>query len=246
MDSDQIMAFANFLEWGAIGFAGLMLVLVVFAIALKDLTPQLKGLLQTFMIIGGLCFLAALGGELYHSSISNTGRHRVVLSVLPNDLDGSDFPPPVILKDGARIDRASELFVSETTVLSIDVSGAVGLFRAVEERADTAQREVQQAQVTLAAVEQDAESAKQRVEQSEALVRALREETAAKNVALEEVEAEIRKREEELQEVASRNDALARQVQTLSADPSRSSSQSIRQIQRELLDINRSIQRVLP
>jgi hypothetical protein len=153
MDTDQISAFAGFLEWGAIGLAGLMLLLVIFAILLKELTPDLKKLLQSFMIIGALCFFAALGGELYLKSISNTGKHKLVLSVLPNDLSGSGFPPPAVKLDGTVIDRSEELFIESAAALSIDVSAALGLFRNVEADASAAQAEVEQTRAALSATQ---------------------------------------------------------------------------------------------
>lgn len=243
MNVETISALEGFLKWGSTGLAGLMLVLVIIAIIGRDISVARKSLLRTFMFIGAFCFVASLAAEVYLQTNSNEGRHKVILSVLPNDLDGSDFPPPLIKKDGAQIDRTTELFVAETTVLSIDVSGAVGLFRTTAQRADAAQEEAAQAQVTLAAVTQDATEARQQAERSAAMVQDLREETEAKNAELAAVEAEITRQEDELRAIASRNSTLARRVQTLSTSDA-PSAPAIRSIEREINSINRSLQGV--
>lgn len=119
---ETLDAFRKFLEYGPIGIVGLMLLLVIFAIMLKDLTPALERTLKTFMIVGVICFGAALAAQVYAPS---GGTYPLHFTVLPNDLDNSVLPPPLIKINGARVDPRRAYVVSGESTAQIDVSRAL-------------------------------------------------------------------------------------------------------------------------
>lgn len=135
MDTDQIEGFRAFLDYGPLGLAGLMLLLVIFTLATRNPSPPLERLLKFFMIIGGLCFGAALLAQFY----SVDGEHRLNLTVNPNDLYGT-FPPPIIMVNGSRAAENRSFSVAADTTVLIDVSEALGLFTAVADQAETQAR----------------------------------------------------------------------------------------------------------
>ncbi|MEM1006539.1 MAG: hypothetical protein AAF496_02310 [Pseudomonadota bacterium] len=161
MEIETIGAFESFLRWGPLGLAGLMLVLVIFALSTGKLTPERSKLLRTFMFVGAGCFVAALVAQYF----AGEGKHRVVLSVLPNDLDGSSFPPPKIQANGQDVDRRAIFFVTEATALSIDVSRAVGLYQTTAQQAQEAEQKVVTAESELVSANQKVEEAQEMIEQ---------------------------------------------------------------------------------
>lgn len=62
LSAESIAAYSGFLKWGPPGLAGLMLVLAAGALVLSR---RRDGLLVVFMVIGALCFLAALVAQAY-------------------------------------------------------------------------------------------------------------------------------------------------------------------------------------
>lgn len=177
MDENLVNSFEGFLKWGSTGLAGLMLVLVIFAIIGRDVSEAKKSLLRTFMVIGAFCFVASLAAEVYLQSIANTGRHKVVLAVLPNDLDGSDFPPPQIKVDGAPIDRTADLYIDKAAALTVDMTSALGLFRTASARAEQAQREVETTKETLASVTEEAARTASALAQKDEVLRTVAEQS---------------------------------------------------------------------
>ncbi len=146
MPTDAIGAFEKFLQWGPIGLAGLMLVLVVFALVTSELTKLKAALLSFFMIVGAGCF----GAALY---FDNSAEHAVTLIVLPNDMENSGFPPPVIKRNGQVIDHSQPLQVAGTTALTIDVNRGLVAFRETDERAETATAQLEDAHDVMANLE---------------------------------------------------------------------------------------------
>ena len=133
MPTENINALQQFLQWGPLGLAGLMLVLVVIALAL-DITAQRAGLLKFFMVIGALCFVAAL----LFQYLKPEGELSLRLAVYPNDLIDSPFPEPEIKLNGRSIDYRNEpLVLTGASSIDVDVTRAVGLFQQAEARIET-------------------------------------------------------------------------------------------------------------
>ncbi|MEP3846010.1 MAG: hypothetical protein ABJM43_11790 [Paracoccaceae bacterium] len=191
MEAETINAFEQFLKWGPIGLAGLMLVLVIFSLVLGPINPARERILKTFMYIGAACFVAALISQYFDKE----EEYRLVLSVLPNDLDGSDFPPPKISLNGAGLERGSEILISETASLSIDVSRALGLFSNTKLRASSAEAETQRIEVQLMNAQTEAERKGVELLDAMSMVAILEEENNAKEFSLTEAQQVIRLQE---------------------------------------------------
>jgi hypothetical protein len=87
--------FSDFLKYGPIGLAGLMLVLVIIALGIGRLDVRKEQLLRLFMYIGAFCFVVASIMAFLPEYI--TGSHRLFLRIEPLDMDTAHkFPPPTV------------------------------------------------------------------------------------------------------------------------------------------------------
>lgn len=223
MPAETITAFEQFLAWGPIGFAGLMLVLVIFAMVTSKLTRLKAMMLSFFMIIGAGCF----GAALYFDSIENTGEHRLVLSVLPNDIDESGFPPPAIKVNGQAVDRADDMIITGTTLLQVDVNRAI---RALQE----ADRQVEEAATQVATISQDLEA-------TSATARTLEREVNRKDAQLAEASQTIQQQQVAISEAQETGVALTARIQGLQAQISRLDSDTFAPVERDLRNIQREM-----
>ena len=133
MQGDTINSFEKFLNYGPIGLAGLMLVLVIFAMTIQKPSPGQASFLKFFMVIGAICFLATLAAEFFAPKSS----HRMSVFVAPNNFQSnSGFPPPIIRFNGEVLSK-SVFNVSEAGSLLIDVTQSVGVFSAVKTEAQS-------------------------------------------------------------------------------------------------------------
>ncbi|MGB3176520.1 MAG: hypothetical protein WBH14_00170 [Albidovulum sp.] len=130
MQLDTIKALSSFLQWGAVGLAGLMLVLVIIALITGTFTRSKERTLKFFMTTGAVCFLAALAAEFY----AGQGEHQLNVSVLPNDLDTSPFPPPKVRINGVEVNRSEPIVIMSRSTLTIDVTSALGIFSQKEQQ----------------------------------------------------------------------------------------------------------------
>lgn len=141
MKTESISALEKFLSYGPIGLAGLMLVLVVLALSFRELTPQKASLLKFFMVVGGLCFGAALLAQ----TLQGKSSHPLTVVVAPNDLgQANSFPPPIIRFNGKKISRTEPMIVGNSATLLIDVTDALGIYKTVSnqnEQKDVALKE---------------------------------------------------------------------------------------------------------
>ncbi len=117
-DPATIDAFSRFLNYGPIGLAGLMLVLVIVGLSIRNLTAGRERLLRQFMYVGAICFLAALSFQAIR------GRYGMSVMVYPNDLDGSVLPPPVTYINGKKIDKGIAYSISSDVNEIVDVTRA--------------------------------------------------------------------------------------------------------------------------
>lgn len=212
MDVETIGAFESFLKWGPLGLAGLMLVLVIFALVAGQLTPDRTNLLKTFMYVGAACFVAALVAQYFEAE----EEHRLVISVLPNDIDDFNFPPPKIKANGREIDRKKDYFITETTALSIDVSKAMGLYRATATRADTAEAKAAETETELMAANQSVVEAQRVIEtQNQSLEQAL---SASRTLAAQFETLSVRLEAEAVEIAPLELQSIERDIQSLQRD----------------------------
>lgn len=133
MAADSVEKFSSFLHYGPTGLAGLMLVLVIIALSIPNLTAARERLLRQFMNIGAGCFVAALAAQFFATS----GAYKLYFKVLPIDMAKRTLPMPQITVNGAAVDeKLSYLIRSEGTAI-IDVSEAIDYVqqvRAVQQR----------------------------------------------------------------------------------------------------------------
>ncbi len=225
MPNSAIGAFEKFLQWGPIGLAGLMLVLVIFALVTSELTKLKAALLSFFMIIGAGCF----GAALY---FDNSAEHAVTLIVLPNDMENSGFPPPVIKRNGQVIDHSRPLQVAGTTALTIDVNRGFSAFRETDNRAETA---------TAQAAEAEA-----RLEHAGDMMADLQLEVSIKEAALVEANQTITQQTASLEEALETGNRLAIQVDRLRTQVANTNAapplqNQFQNLEREILRFNEGI-----
>lgn len=245
MGADTIGAFEQFLQWGPLGLAGLMLILVIFTLVTTTLSRTKAMLLGLFMVVGAGCFVTAL---LY----DNNGQHRLFVAVQPNDLEGFDFPPPRILKNGTVITRDEEVLIDETTSLTIDVSRALGAFQESDEAAEAAAARAaealaqeQEALASLQAVEERVAASQQELERTNTMLVEARLEVEAQEAKLKEAEDTIVIQSAALEEAAESSTALVSELALLKRDiesvPAVGASPTIQQRVLELEDGARSL-----
>lgn len=139
---EDISALRLFLDYGAIGLAGLMLVLV--ALSLRgEIGTRKERLLKMFMVIAFASFSLALAAEFFATS----SRHRLVLDVVPTDFD--EHPAPIVRLNGNQLDRDDEIYVESDSSLLVNVSAAITELRSALDAAETARAEVIRQQVVL-------------------------------------------------------------------------------------------------
>ncbi|TPM36517.1 hypothetical protein FKO01_05620 [Mesorhizobium sp. B2-3-3] len=125
------------LKYGPLGLAGLMLVLVVFALSVSTLEPARERTLRLFLYIGSFCFVVAC---IFAALPTYTGAsHLVYFRVEPLDMGARRvLPPPVITVNGGVLAYPASYAVKADVTAIVDVNDAVG---AAEERAATIARQ---------------------------------------------------------------------------------------------------------
>ncbi|WP_341366862.1 hypothetical protein [Yoonia sp. BS5-3] len=224
MGNDAIGAFEKFLQWGPIGLAGLMLVLVIFAMVTSELTKLRAMLLSFFMLIGAGCF----GAALYFDSMDRGGNHNLVLSVLPNDVEQSGYPPPSIKINGQEVSRDEALYISGTTILQVDVNSAIIALRQAEEK-------VEEAAAIASETRQDLEAAT-------AATRTLEREIATKTTELARADRAIAQQQVALEDAQEAGVALATQVRELTLRIDDMDRDALAPVERDLLVIERQLE----
>ncbi len=135
--AEQISAFERFLEYGPIGLAGLMLVLVVVALALRELTPIKAGLLKFFMAIGAACFAILLAADVFVAP----REFQMNVSVVPSNLEAvGHAAAPALQVDGVELDPDASHAVDDDFAMLIDLNATV---EAAEAEMDRVRGELQ-------------------------------------------------------------------------------------------------------
>lgn len=152
MDVETIDSLRLFLDYGATGIAGLMLLLVVITLLTATITPAKERILKRFMLIGAFCFAVALASQVFLETRTKPApsEHMLTLEVIPHD-SGQDqlFPPPIIKMGGSRIDRTQPMTIKSNATLIVDLFDGVDLFKAKEQQVEAAQEKVEEARVAL-------------------------------------------------------------------------------------------------
>src|SRR5262245_26065273 len=121
MDKAMIDGLAKFLIYGPIGFAGLMLVLVILALTVRAMDPARERLLRQMMYIGAGCFAIAVAANFFAVS----GAYTLYLRVFPLDVTASILPKPTIKANGKLLDDNMSYLVKQDVTTIVDVSEAI-------------------------------------------------------------------------------------------------------------------------
>lgn len=129
-DPSTIEAFSKFLQYGPIGIAGLMLLLVIVSISIGSISAGKERILKTFMYVGAFCFVAALVAQAF----VKTGEYPVDFVVAPNDFGTARVLPPPIIKVNGEIVKKNETFMVRSRATAIvDVTDAIDFVRTAQE-----------------------------------------------------------------------------------------------------------------
>lgn len=122
MNGEQISSLERFLDYGPVGLAGLMLVLVVLALSLSKLTEERASLLKFFMVVGALCFGVSVIAQIFEKS----GSYEMKVAIVPEGLEESPHSAPPSLKiDGEKFDYGLPHLVEENFSVLIDLTSSV-------------------------------------------------------------------------------------------------------------------------
>lgn len=127
----------EFLKYGPLGLAGLMLVLVIVALTLGKLDGRRERLMTKFMYVGAFCFVVAS----IFAFLPGSSAHWLHFRVEPlSSGEKPKLPLPIFTVNNTRLEKPSYLVSSEATAI-IDVTDAVNFVGLYESR-DQRQREV--------------------------------------------------------------------------------------------------------
>ncbi|WP_029874725.1 hypothetical protein [Rhizobium leguminosarum] len=120
---------SDLLKYGPIGLAALMLLLAIFALLARELTPPRERTMRLFMYIGAACF--ALAAALNFFSIDSV--HTVHFRIDPLDqASTSGFPPPKITINSASLTPPMKYDVKSEVTAIVDVSDAIDSVRSIK------------------------------------------------------------------------------------------------------------------
>ncbi|WP_034858830.1 hypothetical protein [Sinorhizobium sojae] len=126
---------ANLLKFGPLGLAGLMLVLVIIALAIREMSAGRERLLTRFMYVGAFCFVVAAG----LSALTSNSVHMVHFRVEPLSQGAvATLPPPQITINSDTLAPPLKYAVKSEITAIIDVSDAIesvkGIRRQISEQ----------------------------------------------------------------------------------------------------------------
>ncbi|TXL70884.1 hypothetical protein FHP25_32725 [Vineibacter terrae] len=100
---EALSGLAKFLEYGPLGLAGLMLVIIMVAVTVRKLTPAMERTLRHLMYIIGGCFALALAAQFFKSPA------ELYLNVIPLNAEAfGGLPQPTVKanKEPMKMDEA--------------------------------------------------------------------------------------------------------------------------------------------
>jgi hypothetical protein len=118
----MIDGFLKFLMYGPIGFAGLMLILVILALTTSKMNEARERVLTRMMYVGAGCFTIAVAANVF----APAGTYTQWLRVIPLD-EGENqiFPKPIVKANGQRVDDNMSYLVKKDVTTIVDVSDAI-------------------------------------------------------------------------------------------------------------------------
>jgi hypothetical protein len=126
-----IDSFAGFLRYGPIGFAGLMLVLVIVALMVRTMDPARERILRQMMYVGAGCFAIAVAANFFAMS----GAYTLYLRVFPLDVGSKQIlPKPIVKANGKLLDENMTYVVKQDVTTIVDVSDAIDFVRDVRDQ----------------------------------------------------------------------------------------------------------------
>jgi len=132
--------FSDFLKYGPIGLAGLMLVLVIIALTIGRLDERKAQLLRRFMYVGAFCFVVASVMAFLPSvtPVPDTP-HTLYLRVEPLDMNTAHkFPPPTVTINAEVQKNPLQYAIHSDVTAIVDVGQAISF---VEEYASVNARQ---------------------------------------------------------------------------------------------------------
>lgn len=116
--------YSQFLKYGPIGLAGLMLVLVIVALQIRVLDIGTERLMTRFLYIGGFCFTVASIILIFLQFFG--APHTVYFRVEPNDaMSGQTLPPPHITINSNILKRPPIYAVTSDIKAIVDVTDSI-------------------------------------------------------------------------------------------------------------------------
>jgi hypothetical protein len=132
MTPDQIEGWTRFLEYGPIGLAALMLVLVIVALLIGNFSAGRERTIRLFMYIGAGCFAIAVVAAF----VQSPQQFQVFFRVLPIETEESSLPRPLITVNNKPLEEEGTAIVDREMTVIIDVSRAMAVARAIQDVAD--------------------------------------------------------------------------------------------------------------
>jgi hypothetical protein len=156
-------AWTKFLDYGALGLAGMMLVLAVFALY-GGLSPAKERLLRQFLYVGAFCFVVAMLPQFLPKPPHS--EHLIHFRVEPLAHGANPtLPPPIITINSQRLVEMSYLVKSEVTAI-VDVTDAVETAKNLRETALGLQQVATNQDRVLAELSADIDAALVNLQQS--------------------------------------------------------------------------------
>lgn len=128
MSPEQIAGWTKFLEYGPIGLAALMLVLVIVALSIGDFTAARERIMKLFLYVGAACFAVAVLAGI----IQRPQQFQVFFRVIPLESEDNSLPKPLITVNNKQITDGQASIDRELTII-IDVSKAISVAKTIRE-----------------------------------------------------------------------------------------------------------------
>ena len=128
LNSETISTLSGLLKYGPIGLAALMLILVIIALAMKELDERKSHILERFMYVGFACFALSVSANYF----ARGSEYPIHFSVIPHDAGSkSTLPRPIIKINNTKLDDPTYVVSSEITAV-VDVTDSVAFTSRIE------------------------------------------------------------------------------------------------------------------
>jgi hypothetical protein len=128
-----IDSLSGFLKYGPTGLAGLLLILVIIALAAGTPTPPRERILMRFMYIGAFCFALSLAATFF----SVAGAYPLYFRVIPLDMGSKHtLPLPIVKMNNTTLDDKMTYLVKSEVTAIVDVSDAIDFVQEVRSQSE--------------------------------------------------------------------------------------------------------------